>query len=65
MLPNDHPSFATGLPEIARAFVMFLVLAVLAAVGFLGVVREREWRYMPLALTWLGLLLVGWYYWPS
>ena len=65
MLQNDHPRFAAELPEIARAFLMFFVLAVLAAVGFLGVVREREWRYMPLALTWLGLLLVGWYYWPS
>ena len=64
-LQNDHPRFAAELPEVTRAFVMFFSLAVLAALGFLGTVRERRWRYTPLALMWFGLLLVGWYYWPS
>lgn len=65
VLQNDDPRFAAELPEVARAFVMFFVLAVFAALGFLGTVRERRWRYTPLALMWVGLLLVGWYYWPS
>ena len=65
LLQNDDPRFALELPEVARSFVMFFALAVLAALGFLGTVRERRWRYAPLALMWLGLLLVGWYYWPS
>jgi uncharacterized membrane-anchored protein len=65
MLKNDHPRFAAELPEVARGFVMFLWLAVFAACGFLGTVRARRWRYAPLALLWVGLILVGWYYWPS
>ena len=65
ILQNDHPRFAAELPEVARSFVMFFVLALLAAIGFLGTLRERRWRYAPLALLWLGLLLVGWFFWPS
>jgi hypothetical protein len=65
MLRNDHPQFSAELPEVARAFAMFFALAAAGAIGFLGTVRARAWRYAPLAAMWLGLLLVGWYYWPS
>ena len=65
VLRYEHPRFSTELPELARAFVMFLLLAVASAFAFLGTVRKREWRYAPLVLMWLGLLLTGWYYWPS
>jgi hypothetical protein len=64
VLRFDHPRFSIELPEVARAFVMFLLLAVVSALGLLGTVRERAWRYAPLVLMWLGLLLAGWYYWP-
>ena len=65
VLRNDNPRFAAELPELARAAVIFLLLAILSGFGFLGTVRARRWRYGPLAMMWLGLLLVGWYYWPS
>lgn len=65
MLRNDHPVFAAELPELARGVLMFSLLAVLSATGFLGTLWSRSWRYAPLALMWIGLGLVGWYYWPS
>lgn len=65
VLQGDHPRFEMELPEVARAFVMFLILAILSAFGFLGTLKESGWRYAPLTLMWIGLLLVGWYYWPS
>jgi hypothetical protein len=65
ILQHDHPRFAAELPELARGFVMFFWLAVFAVVGFVGTVRVRRWRYGALAVTWIGLVLVGWYYWPS
>lgn len=65
LLQNDHPRFAAELPELTRGFLMFFALAALAVAGFLGTVRVRSWRYGPLALMWLGLVLVGWYYWPA
>ncbi len=65
LLRDDHPRFAAELPELIRGFLMFFILAWLAAAGFLGTVRARAWRYGPLVLMWLGLVLVGWYYWPA
>ncbi|GIK34180.1 MAG: hypothetical protein BroJett010_07390 [Gammaproteobacteria bacterium] len=65
LLQNEHPRFAAELPEVIRAFSMFLILAVLAATGFAGTLRNRPWRYLPLALTWIGLLLVAYVYWPA
>lgn len=65
MLRNDHPRFAAELPELARGVLMFSILAVLGATGFLGTIWSRPWRYAPLVLMWFGLALVGWYYWPS
>jgi hypothetical protein len=65
VLREEHPRFGTELPEVARAFAMFLLLAVLASVGFLGTVRHARWRHGVLSLMWLGLAWVGWYYWPD
>jgi len=65
VLRGDHPRFAAELPEVARAFAMFLVLAIVAGTGFIGTVKERGWRHASLGLLWIGLLLAGWYYWPS
>jgi hypothetical protein len=64
-LRDEDPRFAAELPQVARGFIMFLVLAVFAVLAFLGAVRERQWRHAPLVLLGVGLLLVGWYYWPS
>jgi hypothetical protein len=65
LLQHDHPRFAAELPELRRGFAMFFALAALGASGFVGTLRARRWRYLPLGLMWAGLALVGWYYWPS
>ncbi len=65
VLRDDHARFAFELPELARATLMFCGLATLSTAGFLGQLRERRWRHLPQGALWLGLLLVGWYYWPS
>lgn len=65
LLQDTHPRFAAELPAIAAAFGMFLVLSVLGVSAFLGTLRERSWRYGPLIFLWVGLALVGRYYWPD
>jgi F0F1-type ATP synthase assembly protein I len=64
MLRHDNPRFAVELPELVRGAAMFVVLAVLSGIGFLGTVRQARWRHLPLTLTWIGIVMVGWYYWP-
>jgi hypothetical protein len=65
LLRNDHPQFSAELPELARGSSMFMLLATLSAVAFWATIRERPWRYAPLTLLWVGLLLIGRYYWPT
>jgi hypothetical protein len=65
LLRGDHPRFDAELPEVARGFGMFLVLAVIASAAFYGTLRQRQWRYAALGLMGLGLGLAGWYYWPD
>jgi len=64
ILRNDHPRFDAEMPELFRATLIFVGLAVVAGCGFVGTVRRRVWRYAVLALLWAGLLAAGWYYWP-
>jgi len=65
LLQGDHPQFDDELPEVLRAALMFLVLATFSAFAFVGTIRNRTWRYGPLLAMWIGLVGVGWYYWPS
>lgn len=65
LLRNDHPRFASELPAVARSAAIFLCLATAAAVAFVGTLKQRRWRYGALSLLWAGLLLAGFYYWPS
>jgi hypothetical protein len=53
------------MPELFRSTLIFVGLAGLAAVSFLGTLRKRIWRYPSLALLWVGLLATGWVYWPE
>ena len=65
LLRNDHPQFAAELPQLALSSLLFSALAVLAGFAFWATVHGRRWRYAPLGLLWTGLVLVGFYYWPS
>ena len=65
LLQTDNPRFAAELPEVTKAFLMFFGLAVFAALGFVGTIQRYRWRYAPLSLMWAGLVLVGYYYWPT
>jgi len=65
ILRNDHPRFDAEMPELFRATLIFIGLALLAGFGFVGTLRERSWRYAFLAALWAGLVAMGWYYWPD
>lgn len=64
-LGDEAPRLATELDKLLEITWIFVVLTTLAALGFLGSLRNRMWRYLPLAALWAGLLLTGNYYWPS
>lgn len=58
------PALGREYPGLLAAAGLFAVLAALAAAAFVGLQRERAWRWLAQAAMWLALALVGWYYWP-
>ena len=52
-------------PELLATAGLFALLAALAAAAFVGLQRERPWRWLAQAAMWLALAGIAWYYWPG
>jgi len=65
MRQAEDSRFATELPELARATVLFTIVTVIAAFAFIGSLRVASWRRWPLAALLAGLTGIGIYYWPA
>ena len=65
ILRNDAPRLTEELPELVRSTLIFAILTMTAALGFVGTIRDRAWRYACLAILWAGLLGTAFYYWPA
>lgn len=61
----EDARFATELPELARATVLFTIVTVIAAFAFVGSLQAASWRRWPLAALLAGLTGIGIYYWPA
>lgn len=65
ILQDESPRFRTEMPELLRGTAIFSGLAGIAALGFIGTLKKKPWRYVCLMFLWIGLLGTGWYYWPA
>lgn len=65
VLRNENARFSSELPELLRAAAMFGLLAGVSCTGFVQTLRGHNRRHATLGLLWIGLTLVGWYYWPT
>jgi hypothetical protein len=62
LLRASQPRAAAEIPELLRAVLLFAGLTVLAIPAFMGSLRGAPWRRLPMALLFLGIAAVGWYY---
>lgn len=62
---GEDSRYALELPELATATILFSVASAVAALAFLGSLRERAWRHWALAGVVAGLVGIGVYYWPD
>jgi hypothetical protein len=65
VLSGDYPQFREEMPLLGLYLAIFMSLTALAAVSFVGLVRERPWRRWAQAAMWgaLGLLIA--LYWST
>jgi hypothetical protein len=61
----QQPAVGREYPGLLVTAGLFAVLAAMAGAAFVGLQRERPWRWIAQALMWLALAAIGWYYWPD
>jgi len=52
-------------PGLLAAAALFGLLAAVSGVAFVGLQRERPWRWFAQAAMWLALAAIAWHYWPG
>lgn len=62
---SGRPVLAHEYPALLIAMGLFALLAATAGAAFVGLQRERPWRWAAQAAMWLALAAIGWYYWPG
>jgi hypothetical protein len=57
--------YALELPELATATILFSLISVVSALAFLGSLRGTSWRHWAALGLAVGLIGIGFYYWPD
>jgi len=52
-------------PALLAAAALFAVLAAASGAAFVGLQKERPWRWLAQAAMWLVLAAIACYYWPA
>jgi hypothetical protein len=64
ILGDDYPRLGNEFEPLLASLLLFLVMTAIAAASFYSLLKEHALRYWLQATMWLGLFLVGLYYWP-
>ncbi len=64
ILGDDYPRLQNEFEPLLASLVLFLIMTAIAAASFYSLLQEHALRYWLQAAMWLGLFVVGLYYWP-
>ena len=59
MLSGEHPQFRSELPLLALYLSIFAALTALAGVSFIGLARERRWRWWAQGAMWGAIVALA------
>ena len=65
ILKDEAPRLANEFGPLLVSTGIFTLLSIIAGASFYGSLKNKLWRYLPLACLWVGLFLTGRYYWPE
>jgi hypothetical protein len=65
LAPAAAPVVAGEYRGLLASAGLFALLTAAAAAAFVGLQRERPWRFAAQGAMWLLLALVAWHYWPD
>lgn len=64
VLGDDYPRLRYEFRGLVVSFVIFLGMTAVSAVSFYAMLRHHAARHAAQAAMWLGIVGVGYYYWP-
>ena len=62
---HGQPAVGEEYSGLLASAGLFGILAAAAAAAFVGLQRERHWRWFAQGAMWLVLAAIAWYYWPA
>jgi hypothetical protein len=63
-LGAEQPDLTREYGHLMASFSLFFVLSMISSYAFVGVLRERPWRWRAQAGMWLVVAGLVAYYWP-
>jgi hypothetical protein len=60
-----QPALGREYPALLASAGLFGMLAAVAGAAFVGLQRERRWRWAAQGGMWFFLAAITWYYWPA
>ncbi|HET6630005.1 MAG TPA: hypothetical protein VFG91_09545 [Woeseiaceae bacterium] len=64
LLRDDYPRLVAEFDAMRGSLALFSAMTAISALSFYGLIIRHKWRIPAQLLMWLGLVLVGFYYWP-
>lgn len=62
---GGQPAVGREYPGLLASAGLFGILAATAGAAFVGLQRERRWRWAAQGGMWFVLAAIAWYYWPA
>lgn len=64
LLGDEYPRLQREFDPLLDSWLLFLGMTGIAAASFYTLLKNHAARYWAQVAMWLGLVGVGWYYWP-
>lgn len=65
LLGSETPLLAAETSPLLQAVGLFACMTVASGVSFLGVMKNRPWRWPAVGLMLAVVALAGWFFWPA
>ena len=65
VLAGEYPRFRSELPLLVRYLAVFVGLTAVAALGFLGLAKNKPWRLWAQLAMWASLMGLAALYWST
>ncbi len=64
VLGDEYPRLQHEFDSLLQSSLIFFGMTLISAASFYSLARNHTLRYWFQAAMWLGLLGIGWFYWP-